>query len=240
MLLHGVAAAVLQTLPPLDAAACAVRIEVRMDEKPPPPPDPEPDPPKPEPEKPKPPEIVHEIQDVKKTPKPASHNVKLVATAAKDAPPSDRAVESPDATAEPTFGISMESTSPGGGPAMPVGNTTQGVDAGPKEPDKVKPLAVPTAIAEVTKMPTMRGKCDGKYTDAAREASIEGTVVLDVTVDATGSARDIVVVKGLSHGLDESAIETLKRCQFAPGERNGKPVTVRIRAFKIRFYLDAE
>ena len=240
-LLHWSIGRALQAMPPLQDAPKNVVIEVRMDEKLPPPPDPEPEPPKPDPP-PKAPDVPQVLPaEIKKTTKPPPKVAKLVVNApAKDAPPSDRAVDSSDATAEPTFGISMESTAPGaGGPAVPVGNTTQSPSAGPA-PDKVKPLSVPTAVAEVTKMPMMRDRCEGKYTDEAREAGIEGTVVLEVTVDGEGATRDISVVKGLGHGLDESAIETLKRCRFSPGERNGEPVTVRVRAFKIRYYLPVD
>jgi TonB family protein len=87
-------------------------------------------------------------------------------------------------------------------------------------------------------MPLPRGRCAGKYTDAAREAGTEGVVVLDLVVDAEGRARDITVVERLPNGLTEAAITALQACRFDPGERAGVPVAVRVRGFKIRFVLD--
>ena len=73
--------------------------------------------------------------------------------------------------------------------------------------------------------------------DEARAASIEGTVVLDLIVDEQGHARDIKVVQGLDHGLTQAAITALAGCSFTPGEKDGHPVAVRVRGFKIRFVL---
>lgn len=86
-------------------------------------------------------------------------------------------------------------------------------------------------------MPLPRGRCAGKYTDEARAAAIEGVVELDLIVDAEGKARDITVTSRLSHGLTEAAVSALAACRFTPGERNGVAVAVRVRSFKIRFYL---
>jgi len=155
----------------------------------------------------------------------------------KDVPPPDRPAAPGDSTT-PVFGVSLESTSQaGGGPAMPIGNT--GHATGPSEPGSgpAKPLAEPVAAYEVTTMPLPQGRCLGKYTEEARQAGTEGTVVLDLIVDANGRARDVRVVTGLPHGLTEAAVAALKECRFSPGEKDGAAVPVRIRGFKIRFLL---
>ena len=87
-------------------------------------------------------------------------------------------------------------------------------------------------------MPLPRGRCAGAYTDAAREAGVEGVVVLDLVVDEQGRAREITVVEKLPHGLTEAAVAALRACRFDPGERAGVAVPVRVRGFKIRFVLD--
>jgi periplasmic protein TonB len=86
-------------------------------------------------------------------------------------------------------------------------------------------------------MPLPQGRCIGKYTDEAKRAAIEGTVILDLIVSETGRARDIRVVSGLEHGLTDAAIAAIKECRFTPGEKDGTPVAVRVRGFKIRFLL---
>jgi TonB family protein len=153
-----------------------------------------------------------------------------------DTPPVDTPPTTSDTTTTPVFGVTMQSTSQGGsGPAMPVGNTTRPAAAGSAAP--VKPLAEPVAAVEVTRMPLPLGRCSGKYTDEARAAAVEGVVVLDLIVDVRGRAREIKVVEGLPHGLTKAAIDALTACSFTPGERNGQPVPVRVRGFKIRFLL---
>ena len=147
----------------------------------------------------------------------------------------DQPTPAADPAAQPVFGVTLESTSQAGGPAMPVGNTTRASD-GPRS-DAPRPLAAPAAPLEVTKMPIPRGRCSGKYTEEARGAALEGTVVLDLIVDERGRARDITVVEGLPHGLTQAAIVALERCTFTPGEKAGMPVPVRVRGFKIRFLL---
>ena len=159
----------------------------------------------------------------------------------KNITPTERPDDSQNATDTPVFGISMESTSAAGtGPAMRVGNTLQ---TKPKErvtdTDKVGTggLAPPVPAYEVTKMPLPTGDCSGHYTDEAREAGLEGTVILSFVVDEHGRVRDIKILQGLGSGLTEAAKRAVQVCAFSPGERDGKPVPTRIPSFKVRFSL---
>jgi TonB family protein len=63
---------------------------------------------------------------------------------------------------------------------------------------------------------------------AAHNAKIEGTVVLSATIGADGFAHDIQVARALGYGLDELAVEALKRWTFRPAESQGKPVPAKI------------
>jgi TonB family protein len=125
----------------------------------------------------------------------------------------------------------------GSGPALPIGNTglptkhDQGAPA-------AQPLPAPVQAYEVTTMPLPQGRCSGRYTEEARKAGVEGTVVLDLVVGQDGRVREVRVVSGLDHGLTEAAIAAAKECRFSPGEKDGTPVPVRVRGFKIRFLLD--
>ncbi len=156
--------------------------------------------------------------------------------------PTERPAPKASPSATPVFGISMESTSSAGtGPGMAVGNTLQTKPGGAGEEEArrrgVKPLLAPVPIYEVTKMPLPKGECTGRYTEAAREAGLEGVVVLTFVVDERGRVRDIKVLQGLGAGLTEAAKHAVQACSFSPGERDGKPVPTRIPSFKIRFSL---
>jgi TonB family protein len=59
-------------------------------------------------------------------------------------------------------------------------------------------------------------KTDPEYTDQARLAELEGTVVLTAMIDQEGFARNLEVVSPLGLGLDEKAIEAVKQWHFRP------------------------
>jgi len=61
------------------------------------------------------------------------------------------------------------------------------------------------------------------YTDEGRQLKIEGEVLLDVVFSATGQIRVVKVVRGLGHGLDESAVRAAEKIQFKPALRDGQP-----------------
>ena len=194
-------------------------------------------PPQPPPEPPKEPEPEPKQDQPHEQPKPQKAAAKP-AEQPKETPPPVNAPATSDTSDTPIYGVSMESTSTvGNGPVVPIGNTTRvapdaGVVAGAP-----KPLPEPVAAFEATKMPLPEGRCTGKYTDDARAAGIEGTVVLDLIVAEDGHVREVDVVQKLGHGLDEAAIAALRACKFSPGEKDGKPVPVKIRGFKIQFVL---
>lgn len=58
-----------------------------------------------------------------------------------------------------------------------------------------------------------------EYTDEAKNARIEGVVLVSLTVPVTGIPTDLVVSKGLGHGLDERAVEAVSHWRFQPASR---------------------
>ncbi len=69
---------------------------------------------------------------------------------------------------------------------------------------------------------------DPEYTEAARQAKIQGTCILWLIVDAEGHPRDIRVVRGLGYGLDAKALETVQQWRFEPARKDGQPVNVQV------------
>jgi protein TonB len=67
------------------------------------------------------------------------------------------------------------------------------------------------------------------YTELARRARIQGTVVLDAVIDREGNVTDVKVVEPLPMGLSESAVEALYQWHFRPGTLRGEAVPVRYR-----------
>jgi protein TonB len=65
-----------------------------------------------------------------------------------------------------------------------------------------------------------------EYSDQARQAKYQGSVMLSVTVLANGKPGKIEILKGIGMGLDEKAIEAVRTWQFKPAiGRDGKPMT---------------
>ena len=132
---------------------------------------------------------------------------------------------------------SVAGSGSGAGFSVRVGNTLM------KEPEKevtppeeVQPYkSVPSY--EVDRPPSKKTDCQTAYPKEAEELGIEGKVILEIQVLASGKVGTVKVVKGLGHGLDEAASKALKRCRFNPAIMNGEPVTTRIR-YTYRWTLD--
>jgi TonB family protein len=67
-----------------------------------------------------------------------------------------------------------------------------------------------------------------EYSDQARKAKQEGTCYLTLVVGVDGHTSEVRVISGLGMGLDEKAIEAVKKWTFGPATRRGKPVPVKI------------
>ena len=65
-----------------------------------------------------------------------------------------------------------------------------------------------------------------EYTEEARKAKHQGTVVLYAVVDPDGQVRTVRVMRSLGLGLDEKAILAVRQWKFRPGQRNGHAVAV--------------
>lgn len=62
------------------------------------------------------------------------------------------------------------------------------------------------------------------YTDPAREAKFNGTVLLQVTVSPEGRTLDAKVFRGAPYGLNESAMKDVSNWRFKPAKHQGQPV----------------
>jgi TonB family protein len=75
-------------------------------------------------------------------------------------------------------------------------------------------------------MPRLLKDVKPEYTDEARRAKIQGSVMLECVVLTDGTPSRIRVVRTLDPGLDQSAIKALEQWRFAPGTKDGAAVPV--------------
>jgi TonB family protein len=90
----------------------------------------------------------------------------------------------------------------------------------------VSPVSVPKVQAEdksKTKPVEILFKPRPVYTAEARQLHVEGEVLVEVNFTASGQLQVQRVVRGLGHGLDESAQRAAQQIRFRPAQRNGAP-----------------
>jgi len=74
--------------------------------------------------------------------------------------------------------------------------------------------------------PKLIAKKEPSYTEEARVAKYQGTVILYVEVAPDGLAHNIQVVQAIGMGLDEEAVSAVSQWRFEPGTKDGIPVPV--------------
>jgi TonB family protein len=84
--------------------------------------------------------------------------------------------------------------------------------------------------------PTILSKVEPEYSEEARKAKWQGTVVLSLVVDAQGRPQGLKVARSLGLGLDQKAMEAVAKWRFRPGMKDGKPVPV-IATIEVNFRL---
>jgi TonB family protein len=75
--------------------------------------------------------------------------------------------------------------------------------------------------------PRLHRKVEPEYSEEARQARLEGNVVLNVMVGTDGKASDLQVLRGLGMGLDENAVAAVSAWQFDPAIKHGEAVSAR-------------
>jgi protein TonB len=138
----------------------------------------------------------------------------------------------------PVFGLSnktLQDTSGASTVEIKAGNTIA------KEIDNLKAenddaLPIPTDEFLVTQMPRIKKEIRAQYPEVARNARIEGPIVLDLLISADGVVVDVKVISGLGYGLDEAAVNAIKLFEFEPAKVQDQKVAVKIR-YTYRFEL---
>lgn len=85
------------------------------------------------------------------------------------------------------------------------------------------PAALSLAQSWGTRPPSLVSRVEPEYSEEARRARVNTTIVVSLVVDENGTARDIQIVRGAGFGLDEMAIRAVKSARFEPGAKEGKP-----------------
>ena len=105
----------------------------------------------------------------------------------------------------------------GRGAVQTSGFSTQTVAQG-----GAKPMAADNGPA--TTPVQILSKPNPVYTEEARQLKLEGEVLLEIMFGANGQLHVNRVVRGMGHGLDESAVNAANKIRFKPAMRYSQPV----------------
>jgi protein TonB len=67
---------------------------------------------------------------------------------------------------------------------------------------------------------------EAEFSDEARRNKYQGLCLISLIVDAHGNPQNPRVIRALGMGLDEKALDAIRRYKFKPGTKDGKPVAV--------------
>ena len=132
---------------------------------------------------------------------------------------------------DPNGVVGPPSAGPGNGGGVGTGTGTgvgpgDGPGFGPGRNGGAGGGSDPFSVGGGVSSPVLISQVSPDYSDDARKARIEGTVELLIVVRADGSVQFDSVTKSLGFGLDQNAIEAVKKWKFRPSRRNGQPVPV--------------
>jgi protein TonB len=116
-----------------------------------------------------------------------------------------------------------------------MSNTGEGGDQIIVAPPSEEELPQFGQYVYVEELPEAITKAAPLYPDIAREAGVDGQVVVQALVGKDGRVKDTRVVKSIPM-LDQAAVDAVKQWVFKPALSNNKPVAVWV-AVPVRFSL---
>jgi protein TonB len=121
-----------------------------------------------------------------------------------------------------------------------LGGTPGGVlGAAPKE-DPAPPPAPsgPVRVGGQIKAPSKLNNVAPVYPPMAKQARVEGTVILEATISPQGRVMDVKVLRGIPL-LDNAAIDAVRQWHYSPTRLNGTPVPV-VMTVTVNFRLSGD
>jgi len=108
----------------------------------------------------------------------------------------------------------------------------------PPAPPRAPAPPVPEGAPGLIEPAVVATRVEPAYPEIARRSGIEGTVELEVSIDAAGRVTDVEVLRGLPMGLSDAAIDAVRKWTWKPARSPAGLVASR-RTVRIRFTLGA-
>ncbi len=107
----------------------------------------------------------------------------------------------------------------GGVPGGVVGGVVGGTGPGTGEGE-------PLRVGGDVKPPQLINKVEPSYPEAARKARMEGVVILEAIITASGAVEEVKVLKSVNPLLDAAATRAVQQWKYRPATLNGRAVRV--------------
>lgn len=112
-----------------------------------------------------------------------------------------------------------------GGTGVVGGLPTVGAPGGLGEPPPPPQPPAPRRVGGVIEAPTRVTYAAPAYPAIAQSARIEGTVVLEATINAQGVVETVTVLRSIPM-LDRAAVEAVRQWRYTPTRLNGQAIPV--------------
>lgn len=191
-------------------------------------------PPPPPPPPPPAPAAAREIR--RESPKPKADSRAFAAPV--EAPSRIQPEEAVESTG--TSGVlgGVEGGIPGGVVGGIVGGLQSAAPPPPPLPRPPAPKPAPIRIGGQIMAPTLLVRVDPEYPAIAQAAQIEGIVILEATVNETGSVEALKVLRSIGP-LDAAAIAAVKQWRYSPLSLNGRPTSF-VLTVTVQFHLSRQ
>lgn len=108
------------------------------------------------------------------------------------------------------------------GPGVGPGSGGPGVGPGGSGGGDDQPMTITVGMTR----PVIIHSVQPRYTELARRAGIQGTVIVEAVIDQKGHVTNVRVLRGLPMGLDRAAVEAIEQWRFKPALLDDRPVKV--------------
>jgi TonB family protein len=102
----------------------------------------------------------------------------------------------------------------------------------PQRPTAMTPFDAckywPLVLGPGIHAPRVMSAPDPQYSETARKAKTNGTVVVALAINEKGGVEAVKVVRRLEPGLDQNAMDAVRQWKFAPATKDDKPMAVQM------------
>jgi periplasmic protein TonB len=103
-----------------------------------------------------------------------------------------------------------------------VGGTNDSLTTGPGSGSPAAPIHLDPSIVP----PVLVSRLEPDYPESMRRGRMEGVVILEAVITASGEVDDVHVLKSAGAVLDRAASDAVRRWRYRPATLNGRAVSV--------------